>query len=711
MPNKMTEPELVALLSQAEDDAATYNGEFSTENTKYLAAYLGNKTGEFSAIPNQSSVVSTDIADVVEADMPSLARIFLGSGDVVTFTPNTESEAEIQEAKEKTKYVNWIVRSQPESFSIIHNWLKDAEIQKNGVVKYFIEEQKDVEVVEYEGVDAEEVQAIIESLKGSKVDKVKVEVSEQEEVEVMGATPNDAATFDIKFRVTTEKQKVCIINVPPELFLITRNARSLDDAELVGDRVRKTRGELLSEGFDRELIEQLSTIDEEDNRNSNLNTIRNEDQGGANFDTNINNWASETVEISDLYVKIDFDGDGIAERRHVMLSGNKVLVNEYFNHVPYASLSAVLMPHKAIGRSRAEITYPYQLQKTALQRGINDNIYMVNNPRNVVHPDVDLDDMLTVRTNGIIRLEEDTQILPGNAVFPLSIPYIGQQALQVIQYVDSTRAQTTGSLMANQGLEADKLNQETATRFNGVKDSSDAKIELIARNYGETGFRKLYEGIAWLVSRYQNSETEFRVLGKALTVNPKAWKYSHHVQSNVGLGAGDNEKSLETLQGIYGIQQSLIQQGSTLADEKDVYNTLARIIEGAGFPRVNEFFNDPEEDTETLKAENEILNKMVVQLQEQASAMQNPLAEAEQIKQEAFLVKAQSDAQIKVAQLQSDNEQFQAKLMADTKKASEDLALKLTELELKAGQDLNGAMQDNMLVFDPATGDFVNANS
>ena len=707
----MTEPELVALLSQAEEDAATYNGEFSADNTKYLAAYLGNKTGEFSAIPNQSSVVSTDIADVVEADMPSLARIFLGSGDVVTFTPNTESEVEIQEAEEKTKYVNWIVRSQPESFSIIHNWLKDAEIQKNGVVKYFIEEQKDVEVVEYEGVDAEEVQAIIESLKGSKVDKVKVEVSEQEEVEVMGATPNDAATFDIKFRVTTEKQKVCIINVPPELFLITRNARSLDDAELVGDRVRKTRGELLSEGFDRELIEQLSTIDEEDHRNSNLNTIRNEDQGGANYDTNINNWASETVEISDLYVKIDFDGDGIAERRHVMLSGNKVLVNEYFNHVPYASLSAVLMPHKAIGRSRAEITYPYQLQKTALQRGINDNIYMVNNPRNVVHPDVDLDDMLTVRTNGIIRLEEDTQILPGNAVFPLSIPYIGQQALQVIQYVDSTRAQTTGSLMSNQGLEADKLNQETATRFNGVKDSSDAKIELIARNYGETGFRKLYEGIAWLVSRYQNTETEFRVLGKALTVNPKAWKYAHHVQSNVGLGAGDNEKSLETLQGIYGIQQSLIQQGSTLADEKDVYNTLARIIEGAGFPRVNEFFNDPEEDTETLKAENEILNKMVVQLQEQAQMMQNPLAEAEQIKQEAFLVKAQSDAQIKVAQLQSDNEQFQAKLMADSKKASEDLALKLTELELKAGQDLNGAMQDNMLVFDPATGDFVNANS
>jgi hypothetical protein len=690
MPNKMTDSQLVALLSQAEQDAATYNGEFSKENTKYLSAYLGDKTGEFSAIPNQSSVVSTDIADVVEADMPSLVRIFLGSGDVVTFQPNTENEAEIKEAEEKTRYVNWIVRSQPESFNIIHNWLKDAEIQKNGVVKYFIEEQKEVEVVEYENVDAEEINAIIESLKGSKVDRVKVEVAEQDENEAVD--PNMPATFDIKFRVTTEKQKVCIINVPTELFLITRNARSLDDAELVGDKVRKTRGELLSEGFKRDLIEQLSTIEDKDNRKSNIQSVRNQDQGGANYDTALNSWASELVEISDLYVKVDFDGDGIAERRHIMLSGNKVLINDYFNHVPYASLSAILMPHKAIGRSRAEVTYPYQLQKTSIQRGINNNIHIVNNPRHVVHSDVDLDDMLTVRNNGIVRLEEDSKVLPQNAVFPLTVPYIGQQALQVIQYIDQSRAQTTGALLANQGLDADKLNQETATRFQGVKDSSDAKIELIARNYGETGFRKLYEGIAWLVSRYQNTETELRVLGKALTVNPKAWKYSHYVQSNVGLGAGDNEKSLETLQGIYGIQQSLSQQGSTLADEAKAYNTLSRIIQGSGFPRVSEFFNDPEEPAETLKAENEILNKMVVQLQEQAAAMQNPLAEAEQIKQQAFLTKAQSDAQIKVAQLQSDNEQFQQKLAADSKKANEELALKLTEFELKYNTDVPGSV-------------------
>ena len=696
----MTDNELLSLVGEAERQAAIFSGDLMRENTKYLEAYLGDKTGDFAAIPNQSSVVSTDIADVIESDMPSLARVFLGSGNIMSFTPNTENEVEVQEADEKTKYVNWIIRSQPESFQVIHNWLKDAEIHKNGVVKYFIEEQKDVEVVEYEGVDSEELSAIRDSLVGSSVDKIKVDIAEQEE-------DLEAQTFNIKFRVTTERKKVNIINIPPESFLITRNATSIDEAEMVGDRVRKTRSELMADGFDKDLISRLPTVSDKAVQESNIAAVRNKDQGGSLTESTVSEWASEYVEISDLYIKIDFDGDGIAERRHIMISGNEVLVNEYFNHVPYASLSAVLMPHKAIGRSRAEITYQTQLQKTALVRGMNDNIYMVNNPRNVVHSDVDLDDMLTVRTNGIVRLDEDSQILPQQAVFPLQIPYIGDRTLQVIQYVDQARAQTSGTLLASQGLSADTLMDETATRFNGVQEAGTAKIELMARNYAETGFRKLYEGIAWLVSRYQDTDTEFRVLGKALTVNPKSWKYKHYIETSVGLGAGDNESLVEARQGIYAVQQQLKAQGSMLVDDVAIYKNLTGLMDGVGLRQSEGLLNNPEEPAELLKAENEQLNQIVLQQQEQLQQVQNPLAEAEQIKQQAFLVKAQSDAQIKVAQLQSDNEQFQAKLQVDSKKANDDLALKLTELELKAGQDLNSEMQDNMLVFDPATGDFV----
>lgn len=459
---------------------------------------------------------------------------------------------------------------------------------------------------------------------------------------------------------------------------------------MVGDRVRKTRSELLADGFDKELISQLPTVSDKAVQESNIAAVRNQDQGGAYQESTVSEWASEFVEISDLYIKIDFDGDGIAERRHIMVSGNVVLVNEYFNHTPYASLSAILMPHKAIGRSRAEITYQTQLQKTALVRGMNDNIYMVNNPRNVVHGDVDLDDMLTVRTNGIVRLDEGSQVLPANAVAPLVIPYIGDRTLQVIQYVDQARAQTSGTLMASQNLNPDTIQDETATRFQGVQDAGTAKIELIARNYAETGFRKLFEGIAWLVSRYQDTETEFRVLGKALTVNPKGWKYNHYVESNVGLGAGDNENLIEALQGIYGIQQQLKAQGSVLVDEVDIYNTLNRITDGLGLPRTNEFFNNPEEPDELLKAQNEQLNQIVLQLQEQVQAMQNPLAESEQIKAQATLIKAQGDNQVKIMQEQNSNQQFMMDFAKDSKQFQEKMAAQLTEFTLKYGKDVPG---------------------
>ena len=685
----MTDSELVSLLSQAEEQAAIFNGEFMRENTKFLAAYLGDKSGEFSATPNQSSVVSNDIADVVEADMPSLMRVFYGSGDVVTFQPNTDNPAEVQEAEEKTKYVNWIIRNQPESFQVIHAWLKDAEIQKNGVVKYFIDEQKEVDEERFTGVDFEELATIVESLDDPSVTKT----------EITGQEETSPGVWDLKFKVTRETKKICILNIPPESFLISRNATSMDDAELVGDRVRKTRGELLAEGFDRDLINQLASVDEEDNRNSNIKAVRDRDQGGNNPDEGINNWASQYVEISDLYVKIDFDGDGIAERRHVMTSGNKVLVNEYFNHVPYASLSAILMPHKAIGRSRAEITYPTQLQKTALVRGMNDNIYMVNNPRNVVHPDVDLDDMLTVRTNGVIRLDDDTQILPQNAVMPLSIPYIGDRTLQVIQYVDQARAQTTGALLANQGLDADKISSETATRFNGIKDSSDAKIELIARNYAETGFRKLYEGVAWLASRFQDTQTEIRVLGKQLTVNPTSWKYKHHIQTNVGLGAGNNEKSVESLQGIYAIQSQLLAAQSPLVDNKDLYNTLNRITDGLGFPRTNEFFNNPEEKDELLRHENEQLNAVGVQQQQIIEQLMQQVTQLQALS-DVELVKAQSKSEsdnktaaLNIAQLQEDIRQFNIDAAQKANKQQSDEALAITEMELNNSTNLPGGLQ------------------
>ena len=179
-------------------------------------------------------------------------------------------------------------------------------------------------------------------------------------------------------------------------------------------------------------------------------------------------------------------------------------------------------------------------------------------------------------------------------------------------------------------------------------------------------------------------------------IYPKGWKYDHQCKTTVGLGAGNNEKLVESLQGIYAIQNQLKAQGSILTDEGDIYATLKRIIDGLGLPSVDEFFNNPEEPAELLKAENEILNATLMQLQEQMQAMQNPLAEAETIKAQAKLIEAQGKGQMEMAKATESQRQYNDTAERKAKQFQEETALKLTDMEMKYGQQLNGEVQANM---------------
>jgi hypothetical protein len=188
------------------------------------------------------------------------------------------------------------------------------------------------------------------------------------------------------------------------------------------------------------------------------------------------------------------------------------------------------------------------------------------------------------------------------------------------------------------------------------------------------------------------------VLGKQLTVNPTQWKSNHHIQTNVGLGAGNNEKSVESLQGLYQIQSQLKAQQSPLVDDKDIFNTLARITDGLGFPRTNEFFNNPEEPDELLRHENEQLNTIglqqqqaIEQLTEQVRQLQ-ALSEVELIKAEA---KGQADdkkAALEIAKLKEDMRQFNIDATQTANKQQSDEALAVTKMELDNNTNLPGGL-------------------
>ena len=676
----MTDSELKVTLDTAVADTTAYDSTFLKENEGLLNRYLANPYGDEK--PGKSKVISNDVADVVGADMPSHARVFLGAGDIIKFKPNKSSNKEdAAEADAKTKYVNWQIRGQDWSYRVLMGWMFNAEVQKAGVLKYFIDETTEIEEHRQEGLNEMELTLVQMSLEGENVEIV--EISERGEDRLDGL-------FDVTFKVTKTRKNVRLLNVPIDKFMITRNAESKEDAAVVGDIERTTRGELLSRGFKRDLIDQIPKYGQADQ--SRIDNIRSASEGGSSDQTSFDGWAMEEVEIHDLYPMLDYDEDGIAERRHIVRSstGDVVLLNESFNHVPYAIMSANLMPHRAIGRSRAEIAAPTALNKTAILRGINDNIYAVNKPQTAINESVNPDDVMNRRLNGVWRVRGKEH--PGQSVMMIETPYIGDKALQVIQYLDQARAQTTGTLMASQGLNADDLGKETATRFTGIQDASQAKVELVARNMAETGWRDLFVGVAWLDENFQDSESEIEVLGEELKVNPGDWKFNHSAASTVGLGIGDNEKLMTTMSAFLQVHQGLKAEGSPLTDQVKLYNILSRIVKGSGLADVSEFYNNPERPQELVQAENDLLNGAVDQLKQQVQSLANPLAEAEQIRAQAKLIEAQGKAQLDMAKMAEDQRQFNAKLASDINKSNEQLAVRLTELELKYGEDVPGAV-------------------
>lgn len=687
---KMTKLELIDFLNAALKDSVREDASYIKENADALDAYNGEPYGD--EIEGQSQVVANDCMDLVEADMPSHARVFLSSQDIMEFQPLSSDPEDIREAEEKTKYINYLIRGQRDSFKTQFDWIKSAEIQKIGIVTYYVDEQTKTDEKEYKGISEEEMTVLVSDLEATK-GVVSVDVVSQSE---------ESGTFRVKFRVTRKTKKYTIAGVPIENFHLTKSATSKDDAQIVGHDALKTRGALVAEGFSKETVAKLTKMTRDAETGKLIADKRIPGSMASDENASNSSWASEQVLVETLYPLVDYDGDGIPERRRVVKCGTTILSNEPFDHVPYAIASTILMPYTAIGKSRTEIVMPTQYVKTHLHRSILDNIYRVVRPRWLVNDadqgGVEMDDFLTHRLDGTVRVSGPVQY----AALPMETPYIGDKALMVMQYVDSARAQTTGSLMASQGLEVDALHKETATRFEGVSDQSVAKVELVARCIAETGYRDLYEGMAWLVSHYQDEATEIMVLKKPLTVDPRKWKYEHTCTSLVGLAAGDSQEMLANMSGLFTQQQNLLANGSPLVDQKKLYNTGAKLLKLMGIHNVPDYLNDPEIPESQMMFQLEQMAKALQMMQMQMQQMQAQ-ASSDAIKAQTQIAVENNRAQIKMAEIEVQSETDMRKTMMqmaqDWQIAQQNIMAKLTELDLKFNgnpvDDIPGTLENN----------------
>jgi len=609
MANKVTDLELKSIIGQEINNSMGFmGGALSSQRKKSLEYYMGEPLG--TEIDGRSQVISTDVADTVETILPSLLRIFTASHQVVKCEPVKAEDVEL--ADQATNYINYIFNKDNHGFSILYTWFKDALIEKNGIVKVYWDESEKVEQETYENLSKEEYDVLVDDNDVEVVEEESfVDEFGKEELEKlkalalaqgqdMGNIP-DPKLYNCKIKRTTNSGKVKIENIPPEEFLIQRSAKTIEDANFVAHRVLKTRSDLIQMGFDKDVVENLPT------QNS---VTMNEERLARYADIDEDPLADATdksgseIEIYECYIKVDMDGDGVSELRKVIVAGSNgstILENMSCDFIPFCSLTPIPMPHRFYGRSVAELVEDVQLVKSTVMRQLLDNMYLTNNNRVAVMDGmVNLDDLLTNRPGGVVRTKQP----PSQVMMPMQNQTISQQAFPLLEYLDTVRESRTGVTRYSQGLDADALNK-TATGVNTMMNQSQMRMELIARVFAETGIKDLFNRIFELTVKYQSKERMVELNNKFVAVKPTEWRNKYNISITVGLGAGSKDQQIAMLNNILQKQLQAFQlQGNKeypMVNLKNIYNSLAKIIEEAGLKNVENYFINPDEGMQFVK--------------------------------------------------------------------------------------------------------------
>lgn len=638
------------------------------DRRKALDYYLRRPYGN--EIEGRSQIVTGEVAEVVDGALPQLVRVFTASEDIVRFEPKGPGDEE--GAKQATEYVNWVFYRDNDGFLVLHNWFKDALLQKTGIVKAYWDTKIEVTKEEYQNLTDDELVLLLSD--GTR------EVVEQDTTEeVAGIDPMGMPivlrSHSVKVSKKSTSGGVVVENVPPEEFLISKRAKDIASAPFVAHRRLVTRSELTAMGFDAETIATLPTntdLEFSEERIARFDQSETPDEQSMDM-------SMEEVEVFECYLRADMDDDGIAELRKVVYAGNEILSDEEIDLVPFHSLCPIPIPHKFFGNSLADRAMDIQLIKSTITRQILDNLYLTNNARTgVVEGQVNLDDMLSVAPGGVIRMKNP------NAIVPINVAPVANQAFPMLEYLDGIQSKRTGISDMQQGLNPDILQNVTAAAIAATQSASSGKIELIARIFAETGVKSLFQGILHLVTKYQDKPRMIRLRGKYVPIDPRTWSNQYDLSISVGLGTGNKQEQMAMLQMVMAKQEQIIQQygpANPMVSIGQYRTTMGKFIEAAGFKDVSEFFKEitPEQD--------QALSNPPPQEQQADPAVQAMIAQSQaqmQMAQQKLMADIEANRQKALADIQLAREKASAEIQLEREKAAAQLELKKAEFEVEA---------------------------
>jgi len=498
--------------------------------------------------------------------------------------------------------------------------------------------------------------------------------------------PMPATTHDVTVVTTKKVSRDRVMGVPPEEFGIERGARDIASCNYCfHEVVENTEADLIEEGYDEEQVKGLTsaTSIQEDESQS-------RDSVQENLSDDSLNTGTRKVRITEHYVRMNYEGKGRSCLYMVVTGGDQgeILRKDGkeaifpIDVIPFAAVTPVPIPHRFFGRSIADLVMDIQRIKTALLRGMLDNLYLHNNPRVEVaesHAGANtLDDLLVSRAGGIVRSKT-----PGGIAWQV-VPDITGSVYPAMEYMDQTREMRTGVTKQGQGVDANALQNQSATAVNQVFTMAQARMKLIARIIAETGVKDIFSLLHATIRKHGGQSQTVKLRNKWVPIDPRQWKTRNDMTINVGLGTGGKAEQFAQTMGIANFQKELVLGGKTnIVDDKKLYNTASLLAKIAGHKNANQFFNDPEEKDEQGQPKYPPAQPQpdpaIVKAQMDAQIKEKELAQRGQ----ELTVKAQIDQQADERKAQIEQVQAQADMATQDRKLQGEMALAQQKFELE----------------------------
>lgn len=660
--DQMDDRELLARLVMEERDAVDFASmTVAQQRADAMDYYFGREFGNEE--DNQSSAISTDVFDVVETMLPAILKPFVSTDDVMSFTPLGPNDTEA--ADQESAYLNHVFMHTNDGFGILRKWVWDGLAQKNGVVKYWWDTIQPARIERYFDLTADVLAMImqdenVEIIEGSEHSAQFPQGFNPVPAPIPGMPPEQMPpapmVYDITVRIK-EKAKgfAHVAVVPPEEFLISRDATDANPkkARFCEHRRLITISELRQMGY--EVDDDMASDDVADLMGTPEYISRHTDDNNITS-INVGTGPNREVVVREMYYNIDYDGDGIAEKRCFVVVGDTILDNYEIEEAPFSGWTPYVIPHKYFGVCPADMAMDTQLQKSTLVRQVLNNAYGINNNRAAISNRVNYDDIMTNVVNGFVRINAD-QI--GNDIVPLTPQSIISDLLPAIQYLDAAKENRQGISRLNKGLDANTLNPISATEAAASTEQSQEREQLIARTFAETGLKDLMVSLHGLIRRHGNAPETFQMTGRWVTVDPRSWRKRTDMSITVGLGTGNKQAKMAFYQ--MAAQQTQPLMGMGLVTPVEVYNLAKAFYQAGGEKDYQKFVKDPTAPDF------------------QAPAQQPPPEIAiEQMRQQGKEKEIQANAGIKAQELQfeaqhkeQDRQQQEANRQADLAKQQE----------------------------------------